>query len=155
MSQSQVSGDDRQWDLVGYFYGDPVVATGPCPVATCGNTPFLTMAMADKLYRRGETFYCPAGHSQSWPGLPKRNKVKEAERAAAKAKSDAEHAAAMREIAERTCPWPTCDGRVLASPRGLRQHMVKAHGAPWASPELDIDEVGQVLNGRDPEDVIR
>jgi hypothetical protein len=103
----------------------------------------------------GKGFNCPNGCCRAFPGKAKRDKTREAEKAAAKAKADAEHAAAMRDIAERTCPWPTCDGRVLASPRGLRQHMVKAHGAPWASPELDIEEVGQVLNGRDPEEVVR
>lgn len=152
---SRVKGDDRTWEEVGQHYGDPVVAIGPCPEATCGNTPYLTLEMADKLYRTGATFYCPAGHSQSWPGKKKRDEVKAAQRKAEQAKADAEHAAAMREIAERTCPWPTCDGRVLASPRGLRQHMVKAHGAPWVSPLLEVEEVGQVLNGRDPADVVR
>lgn len=122
--------------------------------ATCGVNWYMPRQLYNQRYEDGCTFFCPNGHRNVYPGRKKMDEVAAAKRKAKQAEADAEHAAAMREIAERTCPWPTCDGRVLASPRGLRQHMVKAHGAPWASPELDIEDVGQVLNGRDPADVV-
>lgn len=139
-------------DGIGYDRGEEVTSTGRCVVGTCANHVYVLASQYERLQETGETFYCPAGHGQAFTPRKKQRdqerRLKEAERAAERAREAAE-------LAARTRPWPTCDGRVLASERGLRQHMVKAHGAPWATPEVTADEVGQVLNGRDPAEVVR
>lgn len=134
-------------DMIGTDRGEQIIDTGLCPTATCGLHVYVPREQYEQLLETGTQFWCPAGHGQAFPARPKRDaeakRLREAEAAAAKMQDRADRAA-------RTCPWPTCDGRLLASPQGLRQHMVKSHGAPWASPELSVEEIGQVLNGRDP-----
>lgn len=139
-------------DSIGYDRNEAVISTGRCVVGTCANHTYLLESQYDLLRETGETFYCPAGHGQAYTP---RKKKREADERARRAEQAAEQARQRADLAARTCPWPTCDGRVLASQRGLRQHMVKAHGAPWATAEVTADEVGQVLNGRDPVEVVR
>lgn len=122
----------------------------------CGITFAIPTALYDenlKMGPKGPGWYCANGHSRIFrhtadDEAAERKRVKALE-------GQAEQARLARDRAARTCPWPTCDGRLLASERGLRQHMVKAHGAPWAMPSVSTDEIGQVLNGRDPVDVVR
>lgn len=145
-------------DVIGEDRGEDVIDTGRCPTATCGLHVYVPRSQYELLTETGLSFFCAAGHSQSFTARPvineRKKKLQEAERAAERARAAAEQAERRADLAARTCPWPTCDGKVLASPRGLRQHMVKTHGAPWAMPELGIEEVGQVLNGRDPSSLV-
>lgn len=139
-------------DNIGTDRGEPITDTGRCPVPTCGNHVYVPRSQYELLRQTGETFYCPAGHRQSFTAQPevdaRKKRLEQAERAAERSRREADEAS-------RRCPWPTCEGRLLSSPRGLRQHMVKAHGAPWATVELSGEEIAQVLNGRDPAEVLR
>jgi hypothetical protein len=139
-------------DIVGQDRGERLVSTGRCPVGSCGNHTYVLEDQYDLLRDKGHTFYCPAGHQQSFTPRKKANEDEERRK---RLEREARNARERAELAERTCPWPTCEGRVLASPKGLRQHMVKAHGAPWATAEVTRDEIVQVLNGRDPGEVVR
>jgi hypothetical protein len=138
-------------DIVGKDRGESLVDTGRCPTATCGLHVYVPEPQYQLLRETGSTFYCAAGHSQSFTPKPK---IDERAKRLAAAERDAERLRRTADEAARRCPWPTCEGRLLASPKGLRQHMVKAHGAPWLSPEISADDVGQILNGRDPAEVI-
>lgn len=146
-------------DRIGEDRGEYIIDTGRCPHSTCGNHVYVPESQYERLRETGDQFFCPAGHGQSFTARPVLDKQKQraelAERRAAEAIAAADRARVQAQLAARTCPWPTCDGRVLASPKGLRQHMVKAHGAPWATAELTADEVAQVLNGRDPSEVVK
>lgn len=131
-----------------------MVSTGVCPARGCSFDVVVHQTVADRYWKKGETFYCPAGHGQSFN--PHRRETEARLRREAQAAEEAAAEARLaKDRASRTCPWPTCDGRLLASERGLRQHMVKAHGAPWSMPEVSADEIGQVLNGQDPAEVVR
>ena len=127
-------------DYIGTDRGERIIDTGSCPTATCGNHVYVPVAQYERLRQTGDRFYCPAGHGQSFTARPvidaRVKRAKEAEAALEQERRFAKAAQERAERAARTCPWPTCEGRVLASPLGLAQHMVKAHGAPWLKPEL-------------------
>lgn len=132
-------------------------------VMSCGRCG-IPFAMPTALYDEnlelgpdGPGWHCPNGHARHFIEAKnaRKRRQEEEQRRLLKAEREAKRAREAAVLAARTCPWPTCDGRVLASERGLRQHMVKAHGAPWSTPEVTADEVGQVLNGRDPAEVVR
>lgn len=148
------TGDD-----IGLDRGEWIVSAGPCPQATCGNHTYLTKAQYNRFHETGESFYCIAGHTGSWTAKKeidaKEQRLKEAEQRAREAGEAQEAALKAMRKAERTCPWPTCEGKVLRSAKQLRQHLVDVHGAPWATPEVSAEEIGQVLNGRDQADVVR
>ncbi len=133
------------------------VNTGQCPNGTCRNDTWVTREQYDRLRKSGQTFYCLAGHQQSYTPQKEINakarRLREAEEQAAEARAAQEAALKAMRKAERTCTWPTC-GAVLRSPKMLRQHMVDQHGAPWLTPEVANDVIAQVLNGRD-HDVVR
>lgn len=110
-------------DSVGKDRGERVVSTGPCPHAACAQHVYVLESVYDKLRDSGASFYCPMGHAQSFDGKKKRDEIAEAQRRAKAAEERLEAERRKADVAARTCPWPTCDGRVLASERGLRQHM--------------------------------
>jgi hypothetical protein len=139
--------------------------TGVCIRPGCSAQVVLPDAVYAKVKRTGETFYCYMGHGQCYPGEDveaQRHKEKEAmqrqlrnvQRDADAAENARVAAVKAKRKAERTCTWPTCE-YVARSPKGLRQHMVDQHGAPWATAEVTADEVAQVLNGRDQTEVVK
>lgn len=153
-------------DVVGKDRGENLIDTGRCPVAICGNHVYVLESQYERLLETGESFYCAGGHGQSFTTRPKINerkrRIEELERQvnaererAAREQAQAEEERKRASRARRTCPWPTCEGRVLRSERQLRQHLVDHHGAPWATPEISADEIGQVLNGRKPSEVVK
>lgn len=144
-------------DYVGTDRGERLVDTGRCPSDTvCDHHVYVPESTNRWLQESHATFSCPAGHRQSFAGpSPSERAKREALARAATEERLRKQYEAEADRAKRRCPWPTCDGRLLASERGLRQHMVRAHGAPWALVELSGEEVAQVLNGRDPADVVR
>lgn len=146
-------------EVIGKDRGEDVVDTGRCPTSTCGNHVYVLESQYERLRETGDQFFCPAGHGQSFTAKPKidaqKKRLAELETQVERERKRAELKQRKLDEAVRTCPWPMCDGRKLASERGLRQHMVKTHGAPWTSQELGVEEIAQVLNGRDPVELVK
>jgi hypothetical protein len=145
-------------EKIGMDRGEEIVDTGRCANAICDNHTYLPRGQYDKLRESGATFYCQAGHAGRYTPKKetdaKERRLREAERLATEAREAQEAALKAMRKAERTCTWPTC-GAVLRSPKMLRQHMVDVHGAPWATPEVSAEEIGQVLNGRNQTEVVQ
>jgi hypothetical protein len=98
----------------------------------CGYSPFpMSAAYNARCRRTGESFICPAGHSQFYNGglTADQKRIKELERRVEGLK---EYNEQLRETQRRltvTCQWIEC-GFMASSEAGLHTHMRARHGMP-------------------------
>lgn len=104
--------------------------TYTCARPLCGLTITLAAAVEQNLRDSHETFYCPAGHSQSFAGKSKLEKrAEEAERMRDRFReswSEALDQVAELRVEARTCPF--CSLR-LRTKRRMVEHLADEHGA--------------------------
>ena len=116
-----------------------------CATRGCQATIHLHHDIEERLRRTHETFYCPAGHSNYFPGKTSEQKrLAELEALAARLerqrdmwRDNAEDATEQREewkLMAKSCPFE-CGYRVLRKSKPeniaytLAMHLVEAHGA--------------------------
>lgn len=123
--------------------------TFTCAERGCQSTIHLHHDVEAKLRRSHETFYCPAGHSNYFPGkTDEEKKLKAAEDRVERFRELWHEAIDQRDdwkMQARTCPLG-CGYRVLRKYKPenvvatLAFHLIEEHGALMPTPDLPILE---------------
>lgn len=111
-----------------------------CATRGCQATIHLHHDVEERLRRTHETFYCPAGHSNYFPGKTNEEKrIAQLERRAEQWQERYEEALEERDdwkLLAKTCPFG-CGYRVLRKykPESIAAtlvfHLIEEHGADW------------------------
>ena len=109
-----------------------------CSRKGCGHSPFpISVAFLKRARRTHETFYCPAGHSQWYPG---ESDIERLELKLKKAESSAAWFKAQADRNTQKCPWVQCYfmGKTVD---GLGTHLRAAHGMPTQAEVTEDDNM--------------